>query len=126
MAQVAHSLLKNLSLSESDDGDHRPSKTTSLIISLMENGVINDDAIISLLLSHHRQADKIQQQQAVHILANLCFNRLTAFLSFILNVYLVFIFIFIAAKMASSFTGEKDWEFTQIFMKIYMEMSKQD
>ncbi|CAF3144330.1 unnamed protein product [Rotaria sp. Silwood2] len=82
MAQVAHSLLMNLSLSESDDGDHRPSKTTSLIISLMENGVINDDAIISLLLSHHRQADKIQQQQAVHILANLCFNRLTAFRAF--------------------------------------------
>ncbi|CAF4174671.1 unnamed protein product [Rotaria sp. Silwood2] len=119
MAQVAHSLLKNLSLSESDDGDHRPSKTTSLIISLMENGVINDDAIISLLLSHHRQADKIQQQQAVHILANLCFNRLTAF-------QFIQLFCIEFSKMASSFTGEKDWEFTQIFMKIYMEMSKQD
>jgi hypothetical protein len=61
MAQVADSLLMNLNLSESNDGDHRPAKTTSPIISLMENGAINDAAIISLLLSHHRQPDKVQQ-----------------------------------------------------------------
>ncbi len=82
MVRVADSLLMNLYLNEPDDGDCRPSKTTSSIISLIENGAINEDAIISLLLSHYHQPDKLQQQQAVHILANFCFNRLTAFRTF--------------------------------------------
>ncbi|CAF4046101.1 unnamed protein product [Rotaria sp. Silwood1] len=135
MAQVADSLLMNLYLNESDDDDHRPSKTTSSIISLMENGVIHDDAVISLLLSHHRQPDKIQQQQAVCILANLCFNRLTTFRAFdeqiktkkkedIIEFMQLFCLEF--SKLTLSFEGEKDWKFAQIFIKIQMEMLKQD
>ncbi|CAF1360397.1 unnamed protein product [Rotaria sordida] len=134
MARVADSLLMNLYLNESDDGDHRPSKATSSIISLMENCAINDDTIISLLLSHHRQPDEIQQQ-AVRILANLCFNRLTAFRAFNDQIQtkkkedikeFIQLFCLEFSKMSLSFKGEKDWEFTQIFMTINMDMLKQD
>jgi len=152
MAQLADSLLMNLYLKELDLDDHCPSKITSSIIGLMENGAINDDAIISVLLSHHHQQDKVQQQRAAYILADLCFNRLIAFRAFNnqiqtkkkedtkefmqlfcvelckLTSYLmpIYFFPFTAAKMISSFKGEKDWEFTQIFSKMTMKILKQD
>jgi hypothetical protein len=39
---------------------------------------------------------------------------------------LFFILIFLPAKMISSFEGEKQWEFTQIFTNITMEILKEN
>ena len=79
MAQIADSLLMNLYSNEPVDDDHDSSETTSSIIRLLENGAINDETIVGLLLSHHRHPNKHQEKQAVRMLANLCFNRLQTF-----------------------------------------------
>ena len=43
-----------------------------------------------------------------------------------MQVYAFFIFLFIAAKMISSFNGEKTWEFVQILTQITMELLRQN
>ena len=148
MARVADSLLMNIYLDELHDGSHLLVKSTLSIVNLINNGEINDDAVISLCLGHYHQSDKFQKQ-AVYALANICFNRLTTFRAFNNQIetetkdikeflqlfclefcklpsYLTSVYLFFfVAKMILSFEGEKDWEFIQIFTKINMKMLKQ-
>ncbi|CAF4624654.1 unnamed protein product, partial [Rotaria magnacalcarata] len=39
---------------------------------------MDDSAVVYLLLSHHHETDKVQQQKCAKILVNLCFDRLSA------------------------------------------------
>lgn len=77
MAKIADVLLMTLCSSE-PNGGARFSAITPSIIHLLDNGEIDDVAIVSFLMNHHRhQQDQVQQQQqAARLLADLCFNRL--------------------------------------------------
>ncbi|CAF4817745.1 unnamed protein product, partial [Rotaria socialis] len=124
LSRIADTLLMKLYLNESDDDDHHSSKAISAILSLIESGAMDDSAVAHLLLSHHHKTDKVQQQNVLKfwgIFALIVYER---FVCFILNVYALLIFI--AERLIVSFHGQKDWQFTQLYTKIIMELRKTD
>ncbi|CAF2177425.1 unnamed protein product, partial [Rotaria magnacalcarata] len=123
MARVADTLLMKLYLNESDDDDHHSSKAISAILSLIKTGVMDDSAVVYLLLSHHHETDKVQQQKCAKILANLCFDRLSALRMVYDQIQekinedikdFIMLFCLEFERRIVSFQGPKDWQFTQL------------
>ncbi|CAM4785268.1 unnamed protein product [Rotaria magnacalcarata] len=135
MARVADTLLMKLYLNESDDDDHHSSKAISAILSLIETGAMDDSAVVYLLLSHHHETDKVQQQKCAKILANLCFDRLSALRMVYDQIQekinedikdFIMLFCLEFERLVVSFQGPKDWQFAQLYTKIIMELRKTD
>lgn len=68
MARLADMLLMKLHLNEADDDDHRSSKATSTILSLVESGAIDDSGIVYLLLCHDHDTDNVLRFWRIFIL----------------------------------------------------------